>query len=287
MKQKLRIIVRKIIGTRENETISDALNRKKYKFLKKINGKTFNNNELKQTLEQVGLKRDDIVIVHSSWRSFIGFEGKPEDVIDIIREIIGVNGTILMPAFTSNKDEFHYDDPSRAGVISEVFRQKYNIIRSLDANFSMIGEGKKAEELLLSHINSNYYFDEKSPYFKAIKNGAKILLLGLGKKPHKITLFHCITYELKDSIKEYKKVYTLKRKVKIFDKNGRIHEKIITDRNPSFQNNKNKFKKLFKFCINQKNYARINFLDIYLFNSQDVYEKGKKYIEEKNYFLYN
>lgn len=286
MKQKIKTIIRGVIGAKKNETVSDALNRKKYKFLKLINQRSFGKNELKQKLEELGLKRNDTVIVHSSWRAFIGFEGNPEDVINVICEIIGENGTILMPAFSENKDEFYYDAPSCAGVLSEVFRKKYNVIRSLDTNFSMIGIGKKAEELLLSHIDSSYYFDEKSPYYKAIKNNAKILLLGLGKKPHKITLFHCITYELRNTMKCYKEVYTLKRRVKIFDKNKKVHEKSINDRKPIFQNNKRKFKKLFKYCINKDNYSRINFLDIYLFESQSVYILGKEYIQKQNYCLY-
>lgn len=286
MKEKIRLFIRYIIGVKDNETISDALNRKKYRILKKINMKSFDKFELKNILEGLGLEKGDIVIVHSAWRAFIGFKGKPEDVIDTIYEIIGDNGTILMPAFSENKNEFHYNDNSCAGVLSEVFRTKYNIIRSLDTNFSMIGIGKSSNDLLLSHIDSYYYFDENSPYYKSIKRGAKILLLGLGKKPHKITLFHCITYELRNILSCYKNIYTLKKKVKIFDENNHLYEKEIVDRNPRFQNNKKKFRKLFKYCTNKKNYAKINFLDIYLFEALSVYEEGKEYIQKKNYCLY-
>ncbi|HJJ04096.1 MAG TPA: hypothetical protein OIM28_05610 [Clostridiaceae bacterium] len=87
-------------------------------------------------------------------------------------------------------------------------------------------------------------------------------------------------------MKFYKEVYTLKRRVKIFDKNKKVHEKSINDRKPIFQNNKRKFKKLFKYCINKDNYSRINFLDIYLFESQSVYILGKEYIQKQNYCLY-
>lgn len=286
MKREIRIIIRKIIGAKKNETIFDAISRKKYRFLRLINRKAFDKIELKQKLEKLGLKENDTVIVHSAWRAFIGFKGGPEDVINAICEIIGKNGTILMPAFSENKNEFYYDAPSCAGVLSEVFRQKYNVIRSLDTNFSMIGIGKEAESLLSSHIESNYYFDEKSPYYKAIEINAKILLLGLGKNPHKITLFHCITYELRNVMNCYKEVYTLKRKVKICDKDRQLYEKIIIDRKKIYQNNKRKFKKLFKYCIKKQNYSKINFLDIYLFDSKKVYILGKEYIKNKKYCLY-
>lgn len=35
MKEKIRLFIRYIIGVKDNETISDALNRKKYRILKK------------------------------------------------------------------------------------------------------------------------------------------------------------------------------------------------------------------------------------------------------------
>ena len=283
MRKVIRKFLRKIIGAEDKETISDSLNKKKYKFLKKINRRSFDKIELKKGLEKLCLKDGDTVIVHSAWRAFIGFKGSPEDVINAIYEIIGKEGTILMPAFSGNKNEFHYCDSSCAGVISEVFRKKYNVIRSLDTNFSMIGIGKNAKDLLTEHIESKYYFDEKSPYYKSVKNNAKILLLGLGKRPHKITLFHCITYELKNEMECYRRVYNIKRKVRIFDKNKKEYTKIIIDRNPLFQNNKNKFRKLFQYCINKNDYLKINFLDMYLFESKKVYKRI--YPEKKLLFV--
>ena len=287
MKKIIRNIVRKHIGARENETIADSLNRKKYNFLKKINRKKFSQNDFKRKLENLGLKKDDIVIVHCAWRAFIGFDGKPEDVINIICEIVGKNGTVLMPAFTNNRNEFHYEDVSCAGGLSEIFRKNYNVIRSLDTNFSMIGIGKDANDLLKDHIKSRYYFDENSPYYKAIHKNAKILLLGLGNKPHKITLFHCITYELRNLLECYKKVYTLERQVKIYNKNNEMLEKTIIDRRPLFQNNKRKFKKLFAFCISKENYEKNNYLDIYLFEAKKVYISSKDYIKRRRYCLYS
>ena len=205
MKKKLRLLIRRIIGTREFETISDSINRKKLNFLKKINKKTFNLKDFEKSLVSIGLKEGDCVIVHSSWRAFIGFTGKPEDIIESILKIIGSTGTLIMPCFGINNNEFHYDDVSNAGIISEIFRKRKGTIRSLNSTFSMCAYGKYAAEIINDHINSNYCFDEKSPYSKAITLNSKILLLGLGKKPHKITLFHCVTYSLKNDLECYKK----------------------------------------------------------------------------------
>lgn len=74
-------------------------------------------------------------------------------------------------------------------------------MRSCFPKFSMCGYGKHAEEILNKHKNSLYQFDENSPYSIATKEyNAKVLLMGMGKRPHKITVFHCASYALTSMI---------------------------------------------------------------------------------------
>lgn len=286
MKKYLRLIIRKLLGTREFEIIKDSIIRKKYNIMKLVNRKSFSINDLEKELKRLGLSKGDIVIFHSSWRALIGYNGTPKELIDCILSIIEKDGTLLMPAFTNNKEIFNYNDPTSAGYLSEFFRTNYNVSRSLNNIFSMCSYGKMANMLTESHIQSHYYFDSKSPYYKSMINDAKILLIGLGKKPHKISLFHCISYELKDSIKSYHDVYTFTKTGIIMDKNNIKHNTTYVDRQPKFQNDTNKFKKLFQHFIDKNNYGRINKTDIYLFNSKDMFNKAKKYIEENNYNIY-
>lgn len=287
MNNEIRLFIRRALNVHEFETISDAINRKKYKFLKKINHNSFTADDLKNKLVLLGLKKGDTVIVHSSWRAFIGYKGTPKSVIDILLEIVGKDGTIIMPSYTTNKENFDYNDASSAGYISEVFRTNYPSIRSLNSVFSMCALGKKADIVTKSHINSIYAFDKNSPYYISINNNnTKILLLGLGKHPHKITLFHCITYNLKNRINIYKNVYTEKKKVTIVDKEGNLIKKNIIDRVPNKQNSKRKFRKLFSKVISEENYGKINFLDIYLFDGKNIYDSAEKYILKHNYNLY-
>lgn len=286
MKKIIRKIVRKLIGAKDYETIDDAIVRRKLTLLKKVNNKNFNIKDFENALISMGLQNGDCLIVHASWRSFIGFTGKPEDIIESIIKIIGPTGTLIMPCYGINNNEFHYYEPSKAGIISEKFRQKKGTIRSLNSIFSMCAYGKYSKELTDTHIDSKYCFDEKSPYFKAIEKKAKILLLGLGKKPHKITLFHCATYSLRNQLDCYKNVYTLEKNVKIYDETGKKIEKVIIDRQKKFQNNKKKFRKLFLQFKKQLKYMKINKMDIYLFESKQIYGLSKKYIMDHKYNLY-
>ena len=286
MKKYIRLLIRKILGTREFETINDSLTRKKYNVMKLVNRKSFTTNDLENELKRLGLSKGDIVILHSSWRALIGYNGTPKELIDCILSIIGKDGTLLMPAFTNNKEVFNYSDSTSAGYLSEFFRTNYNVSRSLNNVFSMCAYGKMADKLTKSHIQSDYYFDSNSPYYKSMVNEAKILLIGLGKKPHKISLFHCISYELKDSVKCYSDVYTLSKNGIIIDKNRLKHTVTYIDRQPKFQNDTAKFKKLFQHFVNKNNYGKINKTDIYLFNSNEMFYKVKKYIKENNYNIY-
>lgn len=286
MRKIIRKFVRRFVGAREFETIDDALIRRKLKFLKKINKRHFDINDFETTLISMGLKEGDCLIVHSSWRSFIGFDGKPEDIINSIKNIIGMSGTLIMPCYGINSNKFYYDEPSKAGIISEKFRQQQGTLRSLNSTFSMCAFGKYAKELLNDHIDSKYCFDEKSPYFKAIKLNSKILLLGLGKKPHKITLFHCVTYNLKKRLSCYRNVYTLKKNVVIYDKAGNVIQRTVVDRQKKNQNNKKRFRKLFLKANRFLKYAKLNRLDIYLFEAEPVYNFSKNYIIRKKYNLY-
>lgn len=286
LKQRARLCIRNILKVREHETISDAIDRKKYHFWKKINRKTFSDYELRNALLSLGLKSGDTVIVHSSWRAFIGYEKNADSVIDLLLDIVGKKGTILMPAYTVDKKKFKWSDVSEAGYLSEIFRKKYCKARSMNSVFSMCAYGDKAANLTKDHIDSLYAFDEKSPYYLAMKNNAKILLMGLGKRPHKITLFHCVTYNLRNRVKCYMDVYTSNQEVLIVDENNKkIYRKII-DRRPGIQNNKRKFKKLFNLLVPTENYRNINRLDIFLFDAGKLYDEASKYIIDHEYNLY-
>ncbi len=54
-----------------------------------------------QGLKELGLKDAMKLIVHSSLKSFGTVEGGSEGVIDAITEIIGTEGTLLMPSFNT------------------------------------------------------------------------------------------------------------------------------------------------------------------------------------------
>ncbi len=55
--------------------------------------------ELVTGFQQLDLSYEDVLMVHSSYKSLGGVEGGAETVIDALREAVGTHGTVLFPTF--------------------------------------------------------------------------------------------------------------------------------------------------------------------------------------------
>lgn len=279
----LRILIRKILSAREYESIEDALLRKKIEIEKHFYKKKFSKEELRRSLNDIGVVEGTQLIVHASWRQFYNFKGSPDDVIDILKEAIGESGTLLMPAY--GHDKFLFDvknTPSAAGVISEVFREKPDTYRSPCTNFSVAASGKYAKELTEQHINSVYGFDKYSPYYLLSEyNNSKVLFLGLSSRPTKISLFHCAGYILKDKIPFYENIYTEKIKTELIYEGLHYNKNMIT-RNPMYMNDNKVFKEIFR-NIKNKNSLKISNLDIVMIDLNEGLEKALDFAHKGKY----
>ena len=100
--------------------------------------------------KQIGIKKGDTVMVHSSYKSLGGVEGGAETVIDAFLELVGHNGTILFPTFNFQSwTENHYFDinetSSEMGIIGELARKRKDAVRTIHPiySFAVLGKGKK------------------------------------------------------------------------------------------------------------------------------------------------
>lgn len=119
---------------------------------------------IKDALIKLGLTQGDIVFSHSN----IAYFGNPEGgvtreniaeiFIETILEIIGPDGTFVVPTFSYNfpgKKPYHINETkSDCGVLTEMIRQDKRSVRSEDPLFSVAAIGKDAVPLTkdISHI---------------------------------------------------------------------------------------------------------------------------------------
>ncbi|MFN2274807.1 MAG: DUF2172 domain-containing protein [Anaerolineales bacterium] len=145
----------------------------------------------------LGMVAGDTIFVHSAYSTLSrapgGVEGGPGTVIDAILEVIGEQGTLIMPTFNY---EFlkgvPWDirtTPSQMGVLTELVRVDPRAKRMHHAIYSMAAIGAHADELA-SHRTSDC-FGETSIFTKFREWDAKILILGLIYSKSITFLHHC------------------------------------------------------------------------------------------------
>jgi len=152
--------------------------------------------DIKAGLKEIGLKKGDIVGVHSSLKSLGFVEGGADAVINALLEIVGGEGTIVMPTYSTNRIMMKltpeetaagvswackilpYDPketPCWTGAIPETFRKRSGVVRSLHPLFSVTAIGPKAREIVEAGNVKNM-----ESWKRLLELGGYMLLIGVG-----------------------------------------------------------------------------------------------------------
>jgi aminoglycoside 3-N-acetyltransferase len=140
----------------------------------------FSRSDILNDLKNLGIKRGDKLIVHSSFKAVGHVEGGPDTVIDALMETVGEQGNIMMPTFCDDPPElFELEkSPSDCGIITNLFRRRPGIIRSFHPSHSVAVWGNDAEQIAKTHESATA-LGVGSPMHELIKMGAYILLIGV------------------------------------------------------------------------------------------------------------
>jgi len=159
-------------------------NRFKLLFYRRLNGQ-----DLLVGLKQLGVKKGDIIYVHSSLSSFGYIIGGVNTLIEALLESVGEDGTIVVPCFSIKgsmantlSDNYVFvpkKTPSTIGALPEAFRLLKNAVRSIHPTHSVCAIGKKAEYLTAGHQFCETTFGRDTPFHKLLNANCLILLLGV------------------------------------------------------------------------------------------------------------
>lgn len=145
---------------------------------------------LAEDLAALGVRRGGLLLVHSSLSSMGWVRGGAVTVIAGLRQALGPQGTLLMPALSYeyvNAAHPVFDQastPSCVGVVSECFRTTEGVKRSLAPTHSVCGAGPLAGWILGRHHIDRTPCGAHSP-FRAVRDlGGRILFLGCGMRPN-------------------------------------------------------------------------------------------------------
>ncbi|MEK9495448.1 aminoglycoside 3-N-acetyltransferase [Photorhabdus sp. P32] len=163
------------------------------------NDRFWTKNLLKQQLSNLGLHKNDDVMVHASIRNLGTCINGPDDVIAAILETIGSSGTLLSYVNWNQNYEDAVDENgylsekikvditpfdakfSRAssdhGILAEFIRTYPGSLRSGNPGASVSAIGKRAKWYTDNH-SLQYGYGDNSPFAKLVEQKGKILMLG-------------------------------------------------------------------------------------------------------------
>lgn len=164
--------------------------------------------ELVTALRTVGVKRGDLVNVHSRLfsigllRGVESASGIPAVYLRAFREVLGHEGTIVVPTFTTSFGRFgkpfvYEESPSEMGVFSETVRQTPGSLRTLHPIQSLTALGAQADALATNHPRWNVGHD--TIWDRMFRRGAKVVTVGIPFRQglsfvHHVEFLACVPY---------------------------------------------------------------------------------------------
>ena len=180
-------------------------------------------------LQELGVRRGDALLVHSSLSSFGQVQGGAQTIIEALTETVGSEGTLMMLAQSAGRfDPSEWRNPpvpeawwrrirfetplyhprktptEHVGIVGELFRSWPGSRRSAHPHSSFAAWGRRRDELLKIHRLEDR-FGDTSPLAKFYNLDGSVLFLGTGFDT--CTCFHLAEYRrMNPPTRDYKAV---------------------------------------------------------------------------------
>ncbi len=148
-----------------------------------------------QDLIRMGVKPDDVLVVHSSMKAIGAVEGGADTVLDAMMEYLE-DGLLILPTHTwkqmgpEHRDFDPETEPSCVGILTELFRRRPGVVRSLHPTHSVAVYGKRSREYVAGEENCSTPCPPEGCWGRMENEQAKILLIGVGHERN--TFIHAV-----------------------------------------------------------------------------------------------
>jgi aminoglycoside 3-N-acetyltransferase len=136
---------------------------------------------LGKALAQIGVRRGSVLMVHAGLSRFGYMRGGSAAVIAALREALGPEGTLAMPAHSvAVLGASPYNprtSPSTVGAVTEHFRRQPGVLRSAHPTHSVCALGPAAQDLLAGHRADGAALSREGFWGKLYDLNGDVLLL--------------------------------------------------------------------------------------------------------------
>ena len=163
--------------------------------------------QLEEKFRAMGLAESDTVYMHSAFKPFNGFSGGPHQIIDCLLNVIGDAGNLVMVSMPYGGSTETYlrtakvfdviKTESSMGIITEIFRRKKDVLRSLNPAHPILAFGPDAQWIISGHDKTMYSCGKGSPFEKISQLDAKAFFFDVPFRT--MTFFHYLEDKFKDS----------------------------------------------------------------------------------------
>ena len=125
-------------------------------------------------LRSLGIEHGDNLMLHSAFAAHYGFRGTITELTDVFLDAIGSEGNLLMVSLPYRSSSLEYltslksfdvrKTPSMMGLVSEYFRRRPYVVRSLHPTHPVLASGPGANWIIAEHSTCLYPCGPASPF---------------------------------------------------------------------------------------------------------------------------
>jgi aminoglycoside 3-N-acetyltransferase len=146
---------------------------------------SYSPSQFAEALKKLGITTGDQLMLHSAFGSRFGFHGSAEELINVFLDAVGPTGGLYMvslPYSTSTAAHLAANPifdvrrtPSKMGLVSEFYRRRADVLRSLHPSHPILGQGPQAQHVLAGHEGNPHGCGAGSPFERLLGLNGKIV----------------------------------------------------------------------------------------------------------------
>ena len=145
--------------------------------------------ELLGALRELGVRPGDALMLHSAFSPQHGFRGSVNELIDTFVEAVGPQGHLLMVSLPYRNAALDWlqsgrrfdvrKTPSMMGLVSESFRRRPGVQRSLHPTHPILVLGPQAERFIAAHPDFPYPCGPGTPFDELARADGRVVFLNV------------------------------------------------------------------------------------------------------------